>query len=180
MNKKGLPRAKLKGFTLIELLVVIAIIGILATLVIVNLASARTKARDAKRVADLKQIQTALEMYFDDNKTYPGAEDTNYGSTSTAPCDAAGGGWPTIQTALGNQLSLLPVDPLNAKSGTYVTGPTGTGTATEACFRYEYRYDLTESPGYEIRALMERNRDVLNDGGDDANWYEIGSRLTVL
>jgi general secretion pathway protein G len=62
-----------KGFTLIELLVVIAIIGLLSTLAIVALNSARQKSRDAKRVADIKQIQTALELYYNDNFGYPAA-----------------------------------------------------------------------------------------------------------
>ena len=60
-----------KAFTLIELLVVIAIIGILATLAVVSLQNARKNARDAKRMADVKQIQTALELYFNDNSSYP-------------------------------------------------------------------------------------------------------------
>ncbi|NCN25919.1 prepilin-type N-terminal cleavage/methylation domain-containing protein, partial [Candidatus Falkowbacteria bacterium] len=49
-----------KGFTLIELLVVIVIIGVLATLATVAVNGARTRARDSKRVSDLKQISTAL------------------------------------------------------------------------------------------------------------------------
>ena len=59
------------GFTLIELLVVVVIIGILATLATVALTSARAKARDAKRVSDVKQIQTALELYFSEEQSYP-------------------------------------------------------------------------------------------------------------
>jgi prepilin-type N-terminal cleavage/methylation domain-containing protein len=62
---------KKKGFTLIELLVVVAIIGLLATMSIVALNSARARARDAKRVADIKQIQTALELYYNDKGVYP-------------------------------------------------------------------------------------------------------------
>jgi len=64
---------KQKGFTLIELLVVIAIIGLLSTLAVVALNNARMKARDAKRVSDIKQIQTALELYFNDASDYPAA-----------------------------------------------------------------------------------------------------------
>ncbi|MDD4412818.1 MAG: type II secretion system protein [Patescibacteria group bacterium] len=60
-----------KGFTLIELLVVIVIIGILATLTTVALSTARVKARDAKRISDIKQMQTALELYYNEESTYP-------------------------------------------------------------------------------------------------------------
>ena len=62
---------KNKGFTLIELLVVIAIIGLLASIVMVSLNSARGKARDSNRKASLKQMSTALEMYYNDNQAYP-------------------------------------------------------------------------------------------------------------
>ncbi len=58
---------KKKGFTLIELLVVIAIIGLLSTLAVVSLGTARGKARDAKRISDVKAIQTAIEMAKNDN-----------------------------------------------------------------------------------------------------------------
>lgn len=62
---------KQKGFTLIELLVVIAILGILSTLAVVSLQNAREKGRDAKRISDIRQIQTALELYMNDSTGYP-------------------------------------------------------------------------------------------------------------
>jgi len=62
---------KNKGFTLIELLVVVAIIGILATIVLVSLSTARQKARDSRRVADIRQIQLALEVLLDSGTSYP-------------------------------------------------------------------------------------------------------------
>ena len=62
---------KSKGFTLIELLVVIAIIGVLATIILASLNSARSKGRDAARLSDIHQIELALAMYYDKYGTYP-------------------------------------------------------------------------------------------------------------
>lgn len=71
---------KNNGFTLIELLIAIAIIGLITTLVVVALRNVREKARDAKRLADIQTIQTALEMYYNTNKAYPGnTDDDNSG-----------------------------------------------------------------------------------------------------
>lgn len=65
---------KPRGFTLIELLVVIAVIAILSAVILGSLGSARQQSRDARRLADLRQIQTALELYLNDNRNlYPTA-----------------------------------------------------------------------------------------------------------
>lgn len=78
---------KKKAFTLIELLVVIAIIGVLATLAVVALQQARQNARDAKRMADMKQVQTALELFFSENNRYPSDEEWADGSISSLSGD---------------------------------------------------------------------------------------------
>jgi len=59
-----------QGFTLVELLIVVAIIGILATVVLISLNDARTKARDVRRLADVRQIALALELYYNKVGSY--------------------------------------------------------------------------------------------------------------
>jgi type II secretion system protein G len=106
---------KSKGFTLIELLVVIAIIGILATIVLVSLNSARQKARDTRRISDVRQIALALEMYYDDNGAYPGDADA-------AACDD----WAALVTAIqdGGQMTVVPTDPGGSVAYAYNTNLT--------------------------------------------------------
>jgi len=60
-----------RGFTLVELLVAVGIIGVLASISIVSVGSIRSKARDARRLADVKQVQNALELVFNDYEKYP-------------------------------------------------------------------------------------------------------------
>ena len=60
-----------RGFTLIELLVVIAIIGVLSSIILASLSTARVKAQDAARISDVKSLETAMELYYNDNNGYP-------------------------------------------------------------------------------------------------------------
>lgn len=62
-----------RGFTLIELLIVVVIIGILATMTMIGVSSVRVSARDSRRISDIKQIQSALELFFSDENIYPAA-----------------------------------------------------------------------------------------------------------
>lgn len=77
-----------RGFTLIELLVVIAIIGILSSVVLASLNTARGKANDAKRVSDMHTIQTALQLYFNNNNRYPSSNYLGCGGWETTGSDS--------------------------------------------------------------------------------------------
>ncbi len=81
------------GFTLIELLVVIAIIGILSSIVLASLNTSRSKARDAKRLSDMHQMEVALELYYDTFGVYPDSDFAGCGGW-----DSSGNG--TFITAL--------------------------------------------------------------------------------
>jgi general secretion pathway protein G len=107
-----------RGFTLIELLIVISIIGILATLIIVNVITVKLRARDAQRKSDLAQIQSALELYRADQGTYPPA-------------------LPACGNSLVNgatvYLQKVPCDPLNNGQYVYSYATTGVTYTLTAC-----------------------------------------------
>jgi len=115
---------KQQGFTLIELLVVIAIIGLLSTLAVVALNNARMKSRDAKRVSDIKQIQTALELYYNDANAYPGSLGT------------------TIASGTITYMSAVPTNPAPVNDGNCGTSATYTYTSASPNTTYTLQYCL--------------------------------------
>ena len=113
--------------------VVFAIIGILAAVVLVSLNSARAKSRDAKRLADVRQVQTALELFYNDNGSYPsessnaalgtdGATNYEFSTYLTA--------WPTAPTPQDN--------------------PSGGSTCTTANNIYDYNATGTDPTTYSV------------------------------
>jgi prepilin-type N-terminal cleavage/methylation domain-containing protein len=98
-KNKSFRKPKNDGFTLIELMVVIAIIALLASIALIAFTSAQQKSRDTKRLADMTQMNTALELYFADFKGYP----------------SNAGGIPTALTP--NYASTLPKAPLPPDGG---------------------------------------------------------------
>ena len=126
-----------KGFTLIELLIVVAIIGLLASVVLVGLGGFRARGRDARRIADLRETQLALELYYTKNNAYPviSGADT----------------WASLKTSLagaGIGVTTISSDPLGS-SRTYQYGVSG------------------DNQSYVLKATMEdTGNPALNDDVD--------------
>lgn len=124
-----------QSFTLIELLVVISIIGLLASTVFAALGGARAQARDARRKAEIKNIETALDLFYVDKGSYTQPEvmcnDTSYGGLGA--CGSAGGtgNWDAnsdlLDLVTGNYMSQLPLDPINNSTYYYYYEPWNAG-----------------------------------------------------
>ena len=135
INKRNL-NTKTRGFTLIELLVVVSLIGVLATLVLANLNAARQRGRDAQRKSDLRNIQTALRLYYNDFDKYPANMAGNIAGcgNGTAICIWGDPFVSDIQT----YMSTLPTDPLPD---------------------IDYRYTRIDSDDYTLTACLENASD---------------------
>lgn len=142
-----------RGFTLIELLVVIAIIGILSSVVLASLNTARQKSRDARRIADLKQIQLALQLYYDATSEYPDA----------------------LSSLTPTYISVVPTDPVGQVAYTYDNLDNSAGGACAVA-------DAGSCAYYHLGAVLEdsTNQALLGDAtlqpsatygfdGEDAN-----------
>jgi len=126
-----------EGFTLIELLVVIAIIGLLSTLAVTSLNSARGKARDAKRVSDVKQLSTIVEMEAinssDGYDVFP--ENCNEAGELTINCgtDFGGENWTNFADPAGEGECISSVPGICA----YTIGKDSNEDDYEICFYLE-------------------------------------------
>jgi len=167
-----------KGFTLIELLVVVSIISMLSGVVLSSVEAARSKARDAQRLSDLRQIKNALALYANDHGgSYPPGTSgsQNFGSFSscggaTAPCSSVtylsdplfAPQWSNLASYLvPKYIPSLPVDPLNGTNGyryKYMLYGAGTLTVT----------DFNKPKNYVLNAYLENSGNSFSCGSNNS------------
>lgn len=159
LNAKRYPLNVSSGFTLIELLVVIAIIGILSSVVLASLNTARLKARDTRRVSDIKSIQLAMEFYYDSLGYYPLSIGTLVGSGN------------------GQSLAAEPKDPQTGVGYTLYGYKLLPGSTTKAT-AYHVGATLEQVPG----ATTLKDGDIDNVTSAVAGWTSgfDGSDGTVV
>jgi prepilin-type N-terminal cleavage/methylation domain-containing protein len=152
---------KVRGFTLIELMTVIAIIGILMSIIMVGLGNAKAKSRDSRRIADVKNIQLALSLYYNDNGMYPK-------DIYEAPCTTT-----TVAPNCGLAPTYLPVVPTDPSYPSVVCSALGNANE-DSCYRYtalkpsggSLICNATNAPtSYHIGAILEDsgNASLSND-----------------
>lgn len=154
------------GFTLIELLVVVAIIGLLSTIIGTGLNIARTRSRDAKRVTDMKQIKTGMDLFYSTADGYVSA--TTWNST------------------LGQKLTcgdtdffVIPRDPANPNYTYTFSNPSGSNSANSACGTVYSKYQIIftiERTGNSY-IMDEDGKLYTNDGGNPGTPVSFDSLL---
>lgn len=154
MNKK----TKLSGFTLVELLVVISIIGILSGIFLNRIGDFRDRAEDARRIADIRHIQTVLELYYNTCRSYPLSDSPTSGCVCGGTTRDVRLDLPTLLPVLAQLDGLgkpcfgiksLPDDPDAAAGGAAVK-------------HFEYGSD---GDGYTLKATLNKNNNPETKNG---------------
>jgi type II secretion system protein G len=158
-----------KGFTLIELLVVIAIIGILSSIVLASLDSTRKRGRDSRRLSDIKQIQLALELYYDQNNGFPTC-------ISNAP-NSWQAGVTCAQQNLTNPgyISVVPTDPSGTNRDYNYTPYAAIGGSATQCISFHLGATL-ETSGHNS---LLTDKDLVAQNGTGGSIFTICSGTGV-
>lgn len=151
---------KVRGFTLIELLIAISVISILATIGVTSFSGAQARARDSERKSDLKNIQTALRLYYNDQGTYPAHSVSNgVDACGSAPACNTTCAWDSAWTcSTSTYMQKLPGDP---SSDT------------------EYLYTKIDDDNFILQACLESASDPQGIVEANASWCESGKMFEI-
>lgn len=152
------------GFTVVELLIVIVVIAILAAVTIVAFNGVQSRSRDAARIAKIKSIAKAIELYKIDNGRYPQIQD---GSGTESVCGSQTENWGHCDR--NKQLT-------DAIAPYLAIDPTSLSNATQGNYYYYYTAHSSDNwQSYGMRVYLEGNGGA-SDGGYYANAYEVGPK----
>lgn len=143
-----------RGFSLVEILIVVAIVALIGVFAAVAVNSARSKQRDATRIANVRQLQSALEDYFNENNSYPEGQLLPLGDVAQTACLSIGGFRADCSAESAVFLNYVP--------GTYRDGLSGMvscGDPARNAFCYT---QLEDGDGYVIHFELEN---ALNAAG---------------
>lgn len=149
-------KIRFQAFTLIELLIIIVIIGILATALIPKITGSQARARDTARMAGMRQMQTALQLYYWEFGKYPGGGAFHYANYLGAWC--AHQATPLVWTEIFNDdftknyISSLPIDPL--------------GKSADYCYWYTY----VGSMGNSSHFCTKKDGNIIDIDGLNTSW----------
>lgn len=170
------------GFTIIELVVVIGLLTVLSTVLLSNLnpSEAQKKARDTKRMNDLKELSNTLEQYIImDRQTPTGCLISNFGCDSSSNKYKCDDNW--LQANLCQYLQKVPIDPINNQTRSVITGGTiDNPNFSDQTLRYKAKAD---GLNYEVAVLQEssvNSKNIFKDGGLNNGYAESGNYLAFF
>lgn len=141
------------GFTLIELLVVIGIIGVLSSVVLSNINTARAKSRDTQRIGDIKQIHLALELFYSDNGKYPSNATPGFSmyADSRNPPNSGVPAYSNLMSQLvPTYIRTAPIPPRNNS---------GDGLMCGNCDEYRY-FSLPNGTGFSLCTFLAEAKNM--------------------
>jgi prepilin-type N-terminal cleavage/methylation domain-containing protein len=152
------------AFTIVELLIVIVVIAILATISIVAYSGIQARARDSVRIAKIKDMAKAIELYRIDNGRYPPILD---GSGIETSCGSQTENWGHCDRMKQLTDYIAPYMKVD---------PTSLSNATQG--NYWYRYTSQDSDNYQTygMSVVLEGTGGADDGGYYANYYEVGQK----
>lgn len=184
-----------KGFTLIEMLIIITILGILSSIITINIRKERARSRDAVRISNLKQFSAGLSLFYDNYGMYPCGDSYTPGNPyqvdGASSCPFLDGDGSNSSWSSGTSLPPVcvhapnPICTEDPKYGLYRSGiisshqPQDPIQSPAAPYDYSYLYTATlDRSKYLLQTRLEENSELmLNDGGLCDNLHEIGNGL---
>ena len=173
-NKKRRKKYIKSGFTLIELLVVTSIIALISSILLVALNNARVLARDVVRKADLNQLATALELFYDTYGLYPCGDSDWFGRMTDSSLSL-----PFIDGVGGIPVATCSQPPYTGLYHDVLIGENWHKDPINIIGRNFYSYEVSnDRQEYLIYVNLEKDLAAMSkDGGICKNFYERGSAL---